>query len=117
MSSKTIRIFCRTAVTFHCGAETFSVPAGKLLLIMDAPDWIQHDPMFGWLLKDGSIEILKSAEALRKAENDPAEGANAEGKKAPRGKGKKNTPAAGTEGSDEQNPYDEPPVEDPNHEA
>lgn len=30
------------------------------LVICDAPDWVARDPLFGWGVKDESIEVLEA---------------------------------------------------------
>ena len=48
-------------------------------LIIQAPEAIQQDPLYGWLVEDGSIRVVDKKEA-KVLENDPMKDITAEGR-------------------------------------
>jgi hypothetical protein len=94
----TISVMSRVAVTF------FNKEGGKytltpLVIDKNAPEWIQHDAMFGWLLQDGSLELINTPSRQRKLENDPTAGTGPDGKAKPATGGKGGSKPKG-EGND-----------------
>lgn len=75
-------IICYVAVAFRdqkTGEQIFEVTLDQRGLILDAPKAIMQDPMYQWLLNDGSIHIVEKKD-LKALENDPMALVNAEGK-------------------------------------
>lgn len=78
-----MRIFCKVAAEFTApnGETIFKVTPDKRLMIMDAPEAIKDTLMFKLLLNDGSIDVIDTKEAQKKAENEPTKGMTPDGKK------------------------------------
>ena len=75
-------IICYVAVAFRdqkTGEQIFEVTLDQRGLILDAPTAIMQDPMYQWLLNDGSIHVVEKKD-LKALENDPMALVNAEGK-------------------------------------
>ena len=75
-------IICYVATEFRdpvTGALLFAVPPTNKGRILTAPKSIQKDPMYGWLVKDGSLRVIEDKDYAKVA-NDPMEGVSAEGK-------------------------------------
>jgi hypothetical protein len=75
-------IICYVAVAFRdqkTGEQIFEVTLDQRGLILDAPVAIMQDPMYQWLLNDGSIHVVEKKD-LKALENDPMALVNAEGK-------------------------------------
>ena len=53
--------------------EKFIVHPG-LDNIIDAPDWIVNDPMFGWAKDSGDIQVFESSSEIKKAEKKAVKG-------------------------------------------
>lgn len=83
----TISVMSRVAVTFF-NKEGGSYTLKPLLIDKNAPEWIQQDTMFKWLLQDGSLELINTPARQRKLENDPNAGAGPDGKAKPATNGK-----------------------------
>lgn len=50
-------------------------PADRMIL-QDAPAWIQDDPLFGWMVADGSLEMVETARpAAKKAQETVSDAA------------------------------------------
>ncbi len=77
-----MRIVSRVAAAFCRRDHTpiFEVNARDLLVILDAPDEIKSDPLFGMLVKEGSLQVINSEETQKLIEMDPKQGTNAEGR-------------------------------------
>lgn len=58
----------------------FKITGNDRLVLKDAPDWITEDPMFRWAVQDGTIEVVDTAFKQKELENDPMNGAGADGK-------------------------------------
>lgn len=77
-------ILCRVAALFQNPKDrTVTYRVVPFQIYTDAPGWIQSDPLYGGLLRDGSLEEIGSAAQKRVLENAPQEGITPEGKKAP----------------------------------
>ena len=78
-----MRIVSRVAAAFYRRDHTpiFEVNARDLLVILDAPDELKSDPLFGMLVKEGSLQVINSEETQKLVELDPKQGTNAEGRK------------------------------------
>ena len=75
-------IICYVAADFRdpkTGALLFSIPQSSRGKILTAPKNIQKDPLYGWLIKDGSLRIIEDKD-FAKVANDPMEGVSADGK-------------------------------------
>ena len=93
-------ILSRVCAEFHnaAGRTVFTVTPANLLSFLEAPEEIQEDPLFRMLLRDGSLEAVRSVQERRQLEADPAAGTTAEGKKAsPAVSGADDAPKAGAE--------------------
>ena len=78
-----MRIVSRVAAAFYRPDHTkiFEVTAHDLLVILEAPDEIRHDPLFDMLVKEGSLEAISGTDQQKDLEKDPVQTANAEGRK------------------------------------
>lgn len=67
-------ILSRVCAEFHdpAGQTIFTVRRQDLLSFLEAPEAIQFDPLFQLMLKDGSLEAVRSVEQRRELEADPA---------------------------------------------
>ena len=61
------------------GEEIFRIRDFQRGTIIEAPKAIQEDPLYGWLVSDGSIRVVEKKE-IAALENDPMKGVTAEGK-------------------------------------
>ena len=76
-------IISHVCAEFHDakGTAVFSIPPSMINnTFINAPDFIQEDPLFRMLVQDGSIETSITEERKRSLENDPTEGLDAAGK-------------------------------------
>ena len=48
-----------------------SIRPADLRLVQDAPESIRQDPLYGMLLREGSIRVPESKEELKLLENEP----------------------------------------------
>ena len=88
----TIRVLSRVSASFSLpGGGHFDIDPAKRYLLVDAPAAIRRDPLFAWLVKDGSLEISSVTADASALENDPDLGVTAEGKKPRRKPARKNT--------------------------
>ena len=73
-------ILSRVCAEFHdpAGQTIFTVRRQDLLSFLEAPEAIQCDPLFQLMLKDGSLEAVRSVEQRRELEADPLKPAAAE---------------------------------------
>ncbi len=78
-------ILCRVCAEFtdRFGRTVFTVRPRDLLSFLDAPEEIRSDPLFDMMLRDGSLEAVRSVEERTALENDPEAGITAEGRKVP----------------------------------
>ena len=89
-------ILSKVCAEFHdrAGEILFTVRPGDLLRPMEVPDSICQDPLFGMLVRDGSISVPGNKEELKQLENDPEAVPAAEEKKpAAKAKAKPDSPA------------------------
>ncbi len=63
------------------GLIIFQVPVCEKNAVVEAPEEIRSDPLFGMLVAEGSLEIIKDGEKQKELENDPTRGTDATGKK------------------------------------
>ena len=70
-------ILSRVCAEFHdpAGQTIFTVRRQDLLSFLEAPEAIQSDPLFQLMLKDGSLEAVRSVEQRRELEADPMKAA------------------------------------------
>ena len=52
-----VRIFSRKAIGFR-NHETNQVITVRALDFAELPDWVEKDPMFGWAVQDGTIDVI-----------------------------------------------------------
>ena len=73
-------LLSRVCAEFHdpAGQTIFTVRRQDLLSFLEAPEAIQSDPLFQLMLKDGSLEAVRSVEQRRELEADPVKAAAAE---------------------------------------
>ena len=78
-----LTIVCHVAAEFHdrTGKTVFTVSPSDTDRIIQAPEEIQEDPLFGMLTGDGTLQAVASLEDKRRLENNPLTGIDAEGKK------------------------------------
>ena len=79
-----MRVLFKCAARFFHPADNkvvYDITSRDLLVLRDAPDWIADTILFNWMLKDGSIEVVNLTASQKKLENDPVQGAHADGKK------------------------------------
>ncbi len=76
-------ILSRVCAEFHDarGNTLLSVRPENLLSFLEAPEEIRADPLFNLMLRDGSMEAVRSVQQQRALEADPKAGTNAEGRK------------------------------------
>ena len=75
-------IICYVAVCFYnpkTGSEIFNITKELIGKVITAPKNIQLDPMYGLLVNDGSIRMVKDLDMIE-FENDPLKDITAEGK-------------------------------------
>ena len=64
------------------GEQIFEITLDKRgQILTDVPAAIRKDPLFGWLMKDGSIRVVEQKN-LKQLENEPMKDVTAEGKSA-----------------------------------
>ncbi len=63
------------------GETVLSVTPRDLLTFIEAPEEIQEDPLFTLMLRDGSLEAVRSVDQRRMLESDPDSGTSPEGRK------------------------------------
>ena len=64
-----MRILSRKKIEFKLeGGSTVTV---EPLVFTEVPEGAKLDPMFGWALKDGSIEVIETVAQQKKLENEP----------------------------------------------
>ena len=70
-------ILPRVCAEFHdpAGQTIFTIRRQDLLSFLEAPEAIQSDPLFQLMLKDGSLEAVRSVEQRRELEADPVKAA------------------------------------------
>jgi len=107
----TIRVFPRKHFAFVQRSRTDDgkiVVAGKVetkpLEMIDLPAWVKDDPMFGWAVKDGSIEVLRDREAEIRAELDAGKATSKRQTKAEKEAAKAAAAGAGPSGDDAGDP-------------
>ena len=78
-----MRMICRVAAEFTAptGELIFEVKPWDRLVILDAPEAIKETLMFRMLVADGAIDVIEKAAEQKKLENDPVQGALADGTK------------------------------------
>ena len=103
-------ILSRVCAEFRnrAGETVFTIPPHRLLSFLEAPEEIREDPLFSLMLRDGSLEAVRSVEQKRALEADPA-GAAREAKK-PRAKAAEKQPAP--EAAPAENPAEADPAAD-----
>ena len=52
-----------------------------LKVITGVPEAIQEDPMFKWMIQDGTLDVVDNVTQRKKLELDPTAGTTADGKK------------------------------------
>ena len=60
---------------------TYMIGPHDLLVLRDAPDWIADTMLYKWMLADGTIEVVNLTATQKQLENDPVQGAYADGTK------------------------------------
>ena len=75
-----MRIMSKVCAEFHTksGEFLFKVTPDKLLALIDAPDEIQQDPLYGLLIGDHLLEVIVTKADQKRLENDPDKPAKAE---------------------------------------
>ena len=63
------------------GQTIFSVTPQNLFSFLEAPEEIREDPLFDMMLRDGSLEAVRSVAQRRELESDPAAGIAPDGRK------------------------------------
>ncbi len=63
------------------GLIIFQVQVCEKNAVVEAPEEIRSDPLFGMLIAEGSLEIVKSEAQQKELENDPIKGTDATGKR------------------------------------
>ena len=54
------------------GKPVYTIRREQLLQpLVNVPEEVQEDPLFGWLIRDKKLEVITHPEDLRRAENDP----------------------------------------------
>ena len=78
-----MRIVSRVAAAFYRPDRTkiYEITARDMLVILDAPDEIRRDPLFDLMVREGSLQVINSADTQKMVELDPKQGTNAEGRK------------------------------------
>ena len=78
-----LTIVCHVAAVFHdrSGRTVLAVSPSDTDRIIQAPEEIQEDPLFGMLTADGTLQAVASLEDKRRLENNPLTGIDAEGKR------------------------------------
>lgn len=64
-----MRILSRKKIEFKIGDGSALVV--EPLVFTEVPESAKLDPMFGWALKDGTIEVIETVEQQKKLENEP----------------------------------------------
>lgn len=52
-----MRVFSKKNFTFT-NPESKEKASVKALVFSNLPDWVQHDPLFGWAKQEGSLEVF-----------------------------------------------------------
>lgn len=100
-----MRILSRKKLEFRVGDGSTIVV--EPLVFSTVPESIKEDPMFGWALSDGSIEVIETVEQQKKLENEPLVPTASEiVEEAVEGQEIPELPALGTA----ENPSTEPPI-------
>ncbi len=105
-----MRILSRVCVDFRDknGQTIFLITPRDRMVLLDAPDAIQQDPIFALLVSERSLEIVKSKEQQKELEADPVQDADATGKrkssKSAKGKETAARSSASDAGTDSANP-------------
>lgn len=60
-----MKLISKKALTFKYDGQSFSV---KPLEMVEAPEWIVKDPLFGWAKTDGTISTTGKDSDLEKTE-------------------------------------------------
>ena len=55
-----VRIFSRKAIGFR-NHETNQVITVRALDFAELPDWVEKDPMLGWAVQDGTIDVIEGS--------------------------------------------------------
>ena len=63
------------------GLIIFQVPVCEKNAVVEAPEEIRSDPLFGMLIAEGSLEIVRDEAQQKELEQDPYKGTDATGKK------------------------------------
>lgn len=68
-----MRIVCKVAAEFRddTGSVIFTIRPDQRLMILDAPEAIRQDPLFDWMVTDGTLNIAGFTATLKELENDP----------------------------------------------
>ena len=56
-----VRIFSRKAIGFR-NHETNQVITVRALDFAELPDWVEKDPMLGWAVQDGTIDVIEGSD-------------------------------------------------------
>ena len=56
-----VRIFSRKAIGLR-NHETNQVITVRALGFAELPDWVEKDPMFGWAVQDGTIDVIDGSD-------------------------------------------------------
>ena len=59
------------------GNVLYSIKPADLRMVQDAPESIRQDPLFGMLVREGSLRVPESKEELKLLENEPKQKAPA----------------------------------------
>lgn len=78
---KFLAIFTVAFECFSPAGELFRIKPKDIGVFKEVPEWVKDTLIFKLLLKDGSVKIAAEKEELKKLENDPKDGIDADGKK------------------------------------
>jgi hypothetical protein len=65
-----MRILSRKKLEFKIDEKGSAITV-EPLVFTEVPESAKLDPLFGWALKDGSIEVIETVEQQKKLENEP----------------------------------------------
>jgi hypothetical protein len=65
-----MRILSRKKLEFRTDDKGSTITV-EPLVFSEAPESIKNDPLFGWALSDGSIEVIETVAQQKKLENEP----------------------------------------------
>lgn len=65
-----MRILSRKKLEFRTDDEGLAVTV-EPLVFTEVPESAKNDPMFGWALADGTIEVIETVTQQKELENEP----------------------------------------------